>query len=212
MKTDTVGRITWYANSRAMLEPRFLSQQGRLKGSPGNWLLRGQAVFWPNVLKDREDRPDADIANESEATCAAVIVVAVDFSPASLDAVRVGASVARHTEAKLILCHAIFPKVVPLGPGSPPWITQALRTEAQKQMEVALKLTEDAGVTALSVIEEGSPARAILNVAGRFGADLIILAARERGPWTRLLLGPSATEAVTREAESPVMILRPSHG
>ena len=49
---------------------------------------------------------------------------------------------------------------------------------------------------------------AILKVARRYEADLIILVSRERGAWARLLFGPSTAERVTREAESPVMVLR----
>lgn len=159
-----------------------------------------------------ETKPDAGIADESKATHAAVIVVAVDFSPDSLAAVRVGASLAQDTQAKLILCHAIFPKVIPFGPASAPWITQALRREALNQMEPALKLAKEAGAAAACVVEEGHPAEAILKVAARYEADLIILAARERGPWARLFLGASTAETVTREAESHVMLLRTAQG
>jgi nucleotide-binding universal stress UspA family protein len=135
----------------------------------------------------------------------------LDFSPVSLDAVRVGASIAGHTQAKLVLCHAIFPKVIPFGPASPPWITEALRDEALKEMEPAMNLAKQAGVAATCVVEEGTPAGAILKVARRYEADLIVLASREHGAWARLMLGPSTAERVTREAESDVIVLREAH-
>jgi nucleotide-binding universal stress UspA family protein len=75
-------------------------------------------------------------------------------------------------------------------------------------MEPAMNLAKQLGVAATCVVEEGTPAVAILKVARRYEADLIILAPREHGAWARLFLGLSMTEQVTREAESHVMVLR----
>ena len=78
-------------------------------------------------------------------------------------------------------------------------------------MKLAVNLAKQAGVTATCVVEEGTPVGAILKVARRYEADLIILAPREHGAWARLLFGPSTAERVTREAESHVMVLRGAH-
>lgn len=78
-------------------------------------------------------------------------------------------------------------------------------------MEPAMNLAKQAGVVATCVVEEGTPAGAILKVARRHEADLIILAPREHGAWARLFLGSSTVERVTREAESHVMVLREAH-
>jgi len=209
VKTDHMGRITWYANSRAGLEPRVRSQNGRLARTPGRRLVPGQGIC-ANGAKHAEVKPERDSADESGVTPTGVILVPVDFSPASLDAVRVGVSMSRHAGAKLVLCHAILPRVVPFGPASPPWVEKALREEALTEMEPALKLANEAGVTVASVIEDGSPAQAILRVAQRLDADLIILAPREHGRWSRLFSGPTTVERILRDAESHVMILRTS--
>jgi nucleotide-binding universal stress UspA family protein len=210
MKTESMGRITWFASSRAMLEPRFRSLGQSLWGTPSREAVDANSTQ-PNRSKAPGHAQHPHFRDEGGETKPGVIVVPIDFSPASLEAVRVGASVARHTQAELVLCHAIFPKVIPFGPASPPWVTEALRAEALKEMEPAMNLAKQAGVAAIYVVEEGIPARAILRVARRYEADLIILAPREHGPWARLVFGPTTTDKVTREAESHVMVLRAAH-
>jgi nucleotide-binding universal stress UspA family protein len=210
MKIESMGRITWFANSRAMLEPRFRGLEQSLWSTPSREAVHVNSTQ-PNGSKSPGHAPHSHFRDEGGKTNPRVIVVPIDFSPASLDAVRVGASVAGRTHAKLVLCHAIFPKVIPFGPASPPWVAEALRGEALKEMEPAMNLAKQAGVSATCVVEEGTPAGAILKVARRYEADLIILAPREHGAWARLFLGPSTVERVTREAESPVMVLRAAH-
>jgi nucleotide-binding universal stress UspA family protein len=207
MKTESMGRITWFANSRAMLEPQFRGLEQSLWGTPTRESVHAKRTP-PNGSTDPGHAPHSHFRDKGGETNPGVIVVPLDFSPASLDAVRVGARVARHTQATLILCHAIFPKVIPFGPASPPWVTEALRGEALKEMEPAMSLANQAGVAATCVVEEGTPAGTILKVARRYEADLIILAPREHGAWARLFFGPTTAETVTREAESHVMVLR----
>jgi nucleotide-binding universal stress UspA family protein len=201
-----MGQITWFANPKAMVEGRFRSLGRSFWGTLSRGAVPSKPIR-PNGSKRIGPAPVAHVGEHGEAH-AAVIVVPVDFSPASLDAVQVGVSMARHARAKLVLCHAIIPKVIPFGPASPLWVTTALRDEALKQMEPALTLVNEAGLPAECVIEEGSPAQAILKVARRFDADLIILAPREHGPWARVFFGPSTADRVMRQAESHVMILR----
>jgi len=210
MKTESMGRITWFANSRAVLEPRFRSLERSLWGTPGRECVHAKSPQ-PNGSKAPGHAPHSHYRAQGGASDPRVIVVPLDFSPASLDAARVGASLAGRAQAKLVFCHAIFPKVIPFGPASPPWVSEALRGEALKKMEPAVKLAKQAGVTPTCVVEEGTPVGAILKVARRFAADLIILAPREHGAWALLLFGPSTAEQVTREAESHVMVLRGAH-
>jgi nucleotide-binding universal stress UspA family protein len=210
MKTESMERITWFANSPAVLDPRFRSLEQSLWGTPGGESVHAKCPQ-PNGSKAPGHAPHSHFRAKDGASNPRVIVVPLDFSPGSLNAVRVGASLAGRTQAKLVFCHAIFPKVIPFGPASPPWVSEALRGEALKEMDPAMNLAKQAGVTATCVVEEGTPVGAILKVARRFAADLIILAPREHGAWARLLFGPSTAERVTREAESHVMVLRRAH-
>jgi nucleotide-binding universal stress UspA family protein len=210
MKTESMGRITWFANSHATLEPRFRSLEQSLWSIASRESVQARSTPL-NRSKGPGQAPHSHFRDKGGETYPGVIVVPIDFSPASLDAVRVGASIAGRTRAKLVLCHAIFPKVIPFGPASPPWVFEARRGEALKEMEPAINLAKQAGVAATCVVEEGTPAGAILKVARRYEADLIILAPREHGTWARLFFGSSTTERVTSEAESHVMVLRKAH-
>src|ERR1035438_7072710 len=126
MKTESMGRITWFANSRAMLEPRFRGLEQSLWGTPSRESVHGKSTQ-PNGSEGPGQTPHSHFGDESGETNPGVIVVPIDFSPASLDAVRLGASVARHAQATLVLCHAIFPKMISFGRTSPQWATEALR-------------------------------------------------------------------------------------
>ena len=195
MKTESMGRVTWFANAHSMLEPGIRNLEQNLWGAPTREGLRPQGT-------------QAGGLESTEGNHAGVIIVPVDFSPTSLEAVRVGASVARHTQAKLVLCHAISPNARPHGRYVPPLSNEALRGEAAKDMEPTMNLAKEAGVKVECVIEEGAPAQVILNLARRYDADLIILAPREHGPWARAFFGPSTAERVTQEAEGHVIVLR----
>ena len=193
-----------------MLEPRFRGLEQSLWGTPGEESARWTSTQ-PNGSKSPGHAPHSHCPDESAETNPGVVVVPLDFSPASLDAVRVGASVARHTQATLILCHAIFPKAISLGRTPALRATEALRGDALKEMEPAMSLAKQAGVAATCVVEEGTPAGVILKVARRYEADLIILAPRDHGAWTRLFFGPTTAERVARDAESHVIVLRAPH-
>lgn len=58
------------------------------------------------------------------------------------------------------------------------------------------------------VVHDESPALAILECAGQVGADLIALATRGRGGWSRIALG-SVADKVMRGAVVPVLLYRP---
>src|ERR1017187_5116333 len=104
MKTENMGRITWFANSRAMLEPRFRGLEQSLWGTPGGEPVHAKSTE-PNSSRDPGHEPHPQFGDEGRDTNPGVIVVPLDFSPASLDAVRVGTNVALHTQATLVLCH-----------------------------------------------------------------------------------------------------------
>src|ERR1035438_4953400 len=86
MKTESMGRITWFANSRAMLEPRFRSLEESLWGTPGREPVHAKSSE-PNGSKSPGHVPHSHFRDEGGETNPGVIVVPIDFSPASLDAV-----------------------------------------------------------------------------------------------------------------------------
>jgi nucleotide-binding universal stress UspA family protein len=200
-------RITWFTNSRAMVEslvriqglekPRTgKSDDGRFSSTSD---YRDRIRTNP-VLSYPDNRPEADDLT---------IVVSIDFSLRWKDAAEAALSIAHYTHAKLILCHAIFPVINSFAPDYPPWLADDSRKEAFSKLESTINSAKEAGVNTTCVIEEGTPAGVTLKVARRHAASLIVLTEREHGMWARLLFGRTTTEQVAREADCHVMVIRP---
>ena len=205
------GRITWFVNADGILE-RALGNWSRTAPAPAPipWFREcsGTSQRHPG---GRGDQPAPEQHDEpGEAARKPVILVPLEFTERSLQAAKVGLAVARHTEGELVLCHAVFPRVIPFGPANPPWVRDALRHEAMEKMRPALELAKQARVTAHFEIHEGTPTGVILKVARTWGADLMILTAEKQGIWSRLFFGPRTTEQLLDQAECHVMVLRSS--
>lgn len=67
----------------------------------------------------------------------------------------------------------------------------------------------DAGVLVEAATVAGKPARAIVTDANRFGADLIVVGARDQGPIAAMLLG-SVSRAIVEDAPCSVLVSRGS--
>jgi nucleotide-binding universal stress UspA family protein len=65
----------------------------------------------------------------------------------------------------------------------------------------------DAGVTTETAIVHGRPERALIADADRFGADLVVVGARDRGPIAATILG-SVSRAVVESAPCSVLVIR----
>jgi len=118
--------------------------------------------------------------------------------------------------ARLVLVHAL-----PVNPGvpmSPQALEQSLleRERLSKRiidalLEAVERLTGRKPSEVQVLVEDGPPARAILDVAGRLRCDLIVVghSGAARKDLLRRLLGSVAT-AVAREAPCSVLVVRPS--
>jgi nucleotide-binding universal stress UspA family protein len=210
MKTEMIGPVTWFVNSHGMLE-KALGRLDRMPAEP-----RTVPNFRPGSQELNGHRFDGGESAESVtgfdeeagANRASVIVVPFESSECSLKAAKVGVSIARHTGGQLVLCYALFPKVIPFGPATPSWVQEALGQEAIEKMKPVLELARELKVTATCEIGEGTPTAVILKVARRWGADLIVLTSEKPRIWSRLLFGPHTTEQVIEQAECHVMVLR----
>jgi len=76
----------------------------------------------------------------------------------------------------------------------------------EKLRDFAIRKAPAGGIEAIVV--DDSPARAIIETAKNMKADLIIMGTHGRSGWKRAILG-SVTEAVLREAETPVLTVTP---
>ena len=86
----------------------------------------------------------------------------------------------------------------------------AIREAQEYVAGVADRLEADGVRDVVTSVWEGSPARAIVEVAQREPIDLIVMSTHGRSRFSRLLLG-SAVEAVSRGTTSPLLLLRPSN-
>lgn len=131
------------------------------------------------------------------------IVVGVDGSPASLDALRWAAHQAELTGACL---EAVTSWSYPTTYGFPvianvDW-EQGARTVLDQAVVEALG---DAGESVVRRVAEGHPARLLADVSE--GADLLVVGSRGHGGFAGLLLG-SVSEYVVAHAPCPVVVVR----
>lgn len=141
------------------------------------------------------------------------IIVPVDFSGTSRDALRVARDLALESGGELHVLHVV-PNIwhQPLNVEEPFLDNAAMERQwvdaAQQQLTTLLA---DEGVLdrVVSVAMVGVPGTAIVQYADEQGADLIVMGAQGHGHVHRFLLG-SVAERVTRAAPCPVMIV-PHH-
>ena len=134
-----------------------------------------------------------------------LIVVGVDGSDASREALRWAVAEARLRSARLRVVHAWW--AYPMGGAADPPITERVGGDAQSAVEAFVTETvrgEDVDVEVVAV--QGRQASAALSDAAK-GADLLVVGSRGAGGFTGLLLG-SVSQQCTYHAPSPVVIVR----
>lgn len=132
------------------------------------------------------------------------ICLALDGSENSKSAVGVAAELAEAGGAKIVLAHVVE-LVAGKGGVVPVRIEEAIEAELEEQLE-ALR---GRGIEAELEITEnilGGPARGVLEIAERVGADLIVCATRGHTALGGLLLGSVAARLV-QLAERPVLVV-----
>jgi nucleotide-binding universal stress UspA family protein len=141
------------------------------------------------------------------------ILVPVDFSAESLQALRYGCAFARHDGATLDLLHAVE-NLAPLTFGGAEVVsTLAVQyaAEAESSARTALEnlaprtWTEGLAVERHAI--QGATAETILNHARATHADLICVGTHGRGGVTRMLLG-SVAEKIVQRASCNVLVVR----
>jgi nucleotide-binding universal stress UspA family protein len=140
------------------------------------------------------------------------IVVGVDGSEGSLEALRWAADEARLRGAKLVAVHAWSAPYAPAMPGiGEPAALPVDRTVVQQAADEALEASlREAGVPREGIeleraVVEDSPAYALLDQAK--DADLLVVGSRGHGRIAGALLG-SISQQVAQHAPCPVVIVR----
>lgn len=142
------------------------------------------------------------------------LLVAVDFSDTSADAVRYARELAQCFQAHIHLVH-----VVP-DPLQQPWAIEApgldfpgladqWRVEAQERLAALATASNLNPSQTTTAVQAGVPHRSIVEYARAHGADLIVLGSHGHSPVVHFLLG-SVAERVVRQSSTPVLVV-PHH-
>lgn len=136
------------------------------------------------------------------------ILVPVDFSDCSLDALEFAVVVARQAEASLMLLHVLEPVSYgldfTLGQSRTREHVRETWTKRLDELASSLKATQ---VPVESQLRGGLPADSILDSAQTLPCDLIVMGTHGRRGISHALSG-SVAEAVVRKARCPVLTVR----
>lgn len=135
-----------------------------------------------------------------------------DFSPASGPAFVKAVELARLDKAQLLVVHVVTPPIPfiaegYLSPGTYEEFEAAARRDAESKMGKFLSRAKRAGVRVSGTVLLGAPHAAIIEIARRKKADLIVMGTHGRTGLNHLLMG-SVAERVIGRAPCPVLTVR----
>lgn len=139
------------------------------------------------------------------------ILVPIDFSEVSKNALTYAVKLAAHTQAKVVAVHAYLPTI------PEPYLVAAFQDDIlENQEKLAIKYFEEIRQSlpeeALALIdlhvkiELGGPIETILNMVGTEQPDLVLMGMRSGNPIAKQLLG-STTVAMIQRVNVPVMVI-----
>ena len=138
------------------------------------------------------------------------ILVPIDFSEISTDALPPAAFLAERLGAELILAHIVenFPIDYLLGSElMNQTITPLMKQAAADLDRIARRLSDSTGLNVSVIVRDGTPFREICEVARKLGVDLVVLTTRGYTGLKHVWLGSTA-ERVVRHAHCPVLAVR----
>ncbi len=137
------------------------------------------------------------------------ILAPVDFSASSRKAIRYATAFARQTGASLTFLHVIQVNYAygEFGAVDFTALEREMRAGAEKELANLVAQAQEAGLTADSLVREGSPAKVIADVARELATDLIVIATHGYTGLKHVLMG-SIAEHVVRYASCPVLVVR----
>jgi len=141
------------------------------------------------------------------------VVVAIDFSETSAQALPYASTLAKRFGAEVILLHVIQPLAVtsPYSPSDVQNAGQAMKRRATAQLSQLCEEVFDGNVAARVAVRFGTPYDEITKAAKSLGTDMIILTTHGYTGLKSALLGSTA-ERVVRHAACPVLVVRQPAG
>jgi nucleotide-binding universal stress UspA family protein len=139
------------------------------------------------------------------------ILVPIDFSDYSKNALRYAVEFAEIFKAKLFLVYVIEPMIYPtdfsIGQVAIPAVENDLSARAEEELNNLVKTEINGRVESQIIIKSGKPFLEIIETAAELDIDLIIIATHGHTGVEHLLFGSTA-EKVVRKAPCPVLTLR----
>jgi nucleotide-binding universal stress UspA family protein len=136
------------------------------------------------------------------------LLIPVDFSASSLEALEYGVQLARHAGSAVTILHVLEPVAYALDftlGSSMEWRTQKVYVEGR--LEILRALCTSNGIRAEHSLKAGTPADSIRDYADRQQPDLIIMGTHGRRGISRMLSG-SVAETILRLAPCPLVTVR----
>lgn len=138
-----------------------------------------------------------------------IVVVGVDGSDASKDALRWAARQAELTGASLLAVMTWHRPVAPYGVAVPLLVDMDLKSDSQHALDrvITETLGEGSAVAVSATVVEGQPALQLLEAAKT--AELLVVGSRGHGAFTGMLLG-SVSEHCVAHSPCPIVVVRHS--
>ena len=138
------------------------------------------------------------------------ILVPIDFSEHSKKARETAVGLAKTLGASIHLTHVLHYPAQVAAPGTvaiPQDLWTQIRDAAGRKLDKASQTVSAEGVTVETHLTEGANAQAIVEVARKIGADLIVMGTRGLSGLKHVMLG-SVAERTVRLAPCPVMTVK----
>ncbi|MBI4547062.1 MAG: universal stress protein [Ignavibacteriae bacterium] len=138
------------------------------------------------------------------------ILVPIDFSDYSKNALKYAVSFASHFKAELLLVYVVEPTIYPadfsFGQVALPSLENELRERGKVELKNLVKSHVTGKVSAQTIVRTGKPFLEILHTAKEENIDLIIIATHGHTGVEHILFGSTA-EKVVRKAPCPVLVV-----
>lgn len=172
----------------------------------------------------KQTRPSAAIVRKKRATRRKrnsapigikTILVPIDFSIHSRNALKYAVPFAAKFGAALRLVYVVEPTIYPadLGFGQVvlPGVEEELREKGEDELRMLIDREIGRKVVSSSVVRSGNPHQEILREAEEAGVEMIIVATHGHSGVEHMLFGSTA-ERIVRRSPVPVLIIRPRPG
>ena len=139
------------------------------------------------------------------------ILLPLDGSEVSLQAVRQVIHLVRQgLQTEVVLANVQEPAHLyeMVMAGDPALIARASAQAGVKALKAGEALLRHAGIDYATEVAVGDPAHTLIDIVERFGCDMVVMGARDKGSLRSALLG-SVSHEVLHASRVPVMLIKP---